>query len=135
MPDVGEEIQRRIALKERQTMLAIKKAVLRLMKQKLTYQYLGVRTGFLRNSVDTVMDVAKKEVYVTVGADYGRAYETGDWSNVKPGLISDKYRKIVKKARREADSFWYKKKKRPFMRDSIRDANISAIIKENMGTK
>lgn len=84
----------------------------RVVKRKLTNDYLSVNTGQLRNTTNAYTN---KDGFVnlTTSTDYGRAYETGNWTGVKSKGI---YRKTHKSS---ASPLWIGKRLRPFMKDTI----------------
>ena len=85
------------------------------VKKRLTWQYLGVQTGTLRNETNAVTDGPK--CYVGTIPWYGHAYETGNWDRWKGrGSENDKKYKRSRRATWTGD-----RKHRPFMKDTIKD--------------
>ncbi len=83
------------------------------LKQRLTYWYLGVQSGTLRNQTNAVSD--NMTVYAGTIPWYGHAYETGDWDRWK-GRIGNK-----KEYKRSRKASWAGlKSHRPFLSDTIK---------------
>lgn len=98
------------------------------VRKKLTYEYLGIWTGTLRNTTGAIRQGDK--LYFGTNVSYGYAYETGDWSNVKEMnmLYKEKYQEARAKRHREALDEWRGKRKRPFLLDTIHDEGVQARI-------
>lgn len=98
------------------------------VKKKLTYEYLGIWTGTLRNTTGALLSTDR--VYFGTNTGYGYGYETGDWSRanqykqIKTGESYYQYRK-----RNSKRAAWTgNPKKRPFLRDTIEDKDVQARI-------
>lgn len=97
-------------------------AYTRSMKEKLTYRYLGVQSGTLRNETNAI--VSDMTVYPGTNPWYGHAYETGNWNRWK-GKTSEKQKrwKRTRKATWSGD-----RKHRPFMRDTLTNPKTTVAI-------
>lgn len=105
------------------------------VKKKLTYQYLGIWSGTLRNTTGAILD--KYRIYFGTDTGYGLGYETGNWSKAgqygaksylrKNGYTGQSYYQYRKQNGRRA-SWSGDKKKRPFLRDTIEDKTVMAKI-------
>jgi len=109
-----------------------------LVSRKLTYQYLGIWTRSLIRTTQT--NIKNGKLIFSTDMDYGKAYETGKWKDVKNNKsdrYSDKYRDVLKRRGRNAVLNWENPKKRPFMRDTIleTDALLKKILTRAMRTK
>jgi hypothetical protein len=115
---------------EESTKRLLKAAQVELTKEvrlKLTYEYLGIWTGTLRNT--TGAQVKDGVLYFGTNTNYGYAYETGDWRKVPQNkLYYDKYLAARKRRAREAEIKWRGKRKRPFLLDTIHDEGVQARI-------
>jgi hypothetical protein len=109
------------------------------VKRKLTYQYLGIWTGTLRNTTGAIL----KDGVLYFGTDtgYGMGYETGDWSQAnkygaasylrRSGFTGKTYAEARKERNREA-SWSGDKRHRPFIKDTIEDKSILEKIARSM---
>jgi hypothetical protein len=101
-------------------------------KIKLTAWYLGIYTGYLRNTTSAV--VSGGVVYFGTMAWYGYNYETGDWSKSRPdaeykaGYNAFREKRNWKPQNRWTGSF----SKRPFLADTLKDDNTANGIDARM---
>jgi hypothetical protein len=105
------------------------------VKRKLTYKYLGVWTGYLRDSTGAL--IKGNTLYFGTGPWYGYGYETGDWSRVPKDPTGNQFKEYLKyKLRNPQRASWSgDKRKRPFMLDTINDPQVQANIVNRMRMK
>lgn len=99
------------------------------VRRKLTYEYLGIWTGTLRNTTGAVIN--NGVLYFGTAVGYGYGFETGNWKKVEQKgsrLYSETYQAARLRRCREADPKWRGQYKRPFMLDTIRDEGVQARI-------
>ena len=105
------------------------------VKRKLTYEYLGIWTGTLRNTTGAIIDGSSVLFGINMG--YGYGYETGDWSKAnqygnnsflrKNGYAGESYAEYRKRNPKKAE--WSgDKHKRPFVKDTIEDKDVQSRI-------
>lgn len=92
----------------RSTMIVFNRAV----KKLLTYEYLGIQSGMLRNQTNAI--VKKKVLYFGTNPWYGIAYETGDWERWAKRPEPNEWKPRNRRANWRGD-----RKKRPFLIDTI----------------
>lgn len=98
------------------------------LKKRLTWQYLGVQSGTLRNQTNAMSE--GNTAFVGTIPWYGHAYETGDWARWKGREGNKKKWKRTRKASWTGD-----KKHRPFMSDTIRDPKSTKDIARRVRTR
>lgn len=125
----GKKDEKDIVKKEiRRVLSAVSIELNREVKKRLTYEYLGIWTGTLRNTTGAILD--NDRVYFGTNTGYGYGYETGNWNranqyrSAKPGESYYQYKKRVSKRA----SWTGNPKRRPFLRDTIEDKDVQSRI-------
>jgi hypothetical protein len=118
---IVERIERVIA----QSMMA---TYTRSVKLLLTWKYLGVQSGTLRNETNAMSE--GNTAYLGTIPWYGHAYETGNWDRWKGREGNKKAWKRSRKATWSGN-----KKHRPFMKDTIRDKRNTANVARRVRIK
>lgn len=129
--DFQKDFQKLFKPIREKTLRAIGTELTRRVKRKLTNDYLSVNTGRLRNNTGIIFTKNKEgELVLNFGTriDYGVAYETGIWDNVK----SKPYKR--KNHISTANAVWKGKKKRPFLTDTLNESDnaVRNIVERNL---